>query len=235
MMLALEGVHTFYGEAHVLHGVSLRVARGAFVTLLGRNGAGKSTTLRSIMGIVPVRRGHIEFDEQDITNLAPEDIARLGLAYVPEDRRIFPNLTVQENLRLGVLGGNGTVDRTDAYREVFAYFPVLENNLGRRGGLMSGGEQQMLAIGRAMVARPSLMLIDEPTEGLSPLLVKALVGALRTINQRGTTVLLVEQNLEVALALSSALYIIDQGEIRFEGTADELRHDTSVQRRLLGV
>jgi branched-chain amino acid transport system ATP-binding protein len=234
-MLVLEGIHTFYAEAHVLHGVSLSVERGAFVTLLGRNGAGKSTTLRSIMGIVPVRRGRILFSEHDITNLAPEEIARFGVGYVPEDRRIFPNLTVQENLRLGVLGGNGTVDRTDAYREVFGYFPVLANYLGRRGGLLSGGEQQMLAIGRAMVGRPTLMLVDEPTEGLSPLLVKTLVGALREINRRGTTVLLVEQNLEVALALSSSLYIIDQGEIRFEGTADDLRHDTTIQKRLLGV
>ena len=234
-MLALEEIHTFYGEAHVLHGVSLAVKPGAFVTLLGRNGAGKSTTLRSIMGIVPVGRGRIVFNEHHITNLAPEDIARLGIGYVPEDRRIFPNLTVQENLRLGALGGDGSADRPDAYSEVFRYFPVLADRLSRRGGLLSGGEQQMLAIGRAMVGRPTLMLVDEPTEGLAPLLVKNLVGALREINKRGTTILLVEQNLEVALALSTSLYVIDQGEIQFEGTAEDLRHDTSIQKRLLGV
>jgi branched-chain amino acid transport system ATP-binding protein len=234
-MLGLEDIHTFYGEAHVLHGVSLAVKPGALVTLLGRNGAGKSTTLRSIMGIVPVRRGRIMFSGHDITNLAPEDIARFGIGYVPEDRRIFPNLTVQENLRLGVLGGDGSADRPKAYSEVFRYFPVLADRLGRRGGLLSGGEQQMLAIGRAMVGRPTLMLVDEPTEGLAPLLVKNLVGALCEINKQGTTILLVEQNLEVALALSTSLYVIDQGEIRFEGTADDLRHDTAIQKRLLGV
>jgi branched-chain amino acid transport system ATP-binding protein len=183
-MLSIENIHTFYGDAHVLHGVSLKVEPGQIVALLGRNGAGKSTTLKSIMGIAPVRFGSIRFLERDIASEPCEEIARLGIAYVPEERGILPNLTVGENLRLGVLGSGGVREADERYSEALNYFPTLKPMLGRRGGHLSGGEQQMLALARALVARPRLMLVDEPTEGLSPLMVERLVDALKLINER---------------------------------------------------
>jgi len=211
------------------------VERGTVVTLLGRNGAGKSTTLKSIMGIVPVRGGRVMLLGRDIAGQPCDAVARAGVAYVPEERGIIPNLTVGENLRLGVLGSDGRADAAARYAEAFAYFPALEPMVGRRGGLLSGGEQQMLAIARAVVARPALMLVDEPTEGLSPLLVETLVDSLRRISRQGTTILMVEQSVEVAFALSTHLYVIDQGRIRFDGPPDALRGDEALQQELLGV
>jgi branched-chain amino acid transport system ATP-binding protein len=232
-LLAVEEVHAYYGEAHILQGVSLTVAEGEIVTLIGRNGAGKTTTLRSIMGIVRPRRGRVRLRGEDITGLPPHEVARRGIAWVPEERRILPNLTVVENLRLAWLGagvkGDGRVE------EVFAYFPRLRERAGHRGRHLSGGEQQMLAIARALVAEPSVMLVDEPTEGLAPLLVQSLTEILAAINRRGTTILLVEQSLEVALALARRVYVMDQGRIQFAGTPDELRRDPAVQQRFLGV
>ena len=233
-LLAVEEMHTYYGEAHILQGVSIHVGAGEVVTLIGRNGAGKTTTLRSIMGIVPPRRGHVRFRAQDITRLDPHEIARRGIAWVPEERRVLPNLTVLENLRLGMLGG-GVRDGAQLVDEVLTYFPRLRERIDYKGRFLSGGEQQMLAIARALVARPGVMLIDEPTEGLAPLLVENLTGILAEINRRGTTILLVEQTLEVALALSHRLYVMDQGRIQFEGTPDELRHEPAIQQRFLGV
>jgi branched-chain amino acid transport system ATP-binding protein len=232
-LLALEGLHTYYGEAHILQGVSLTVHEGEIVTLIGRNGAGKTTTLRSIMGIACPRRGRVRLRGEDITGLPPHEVARRGIAWVPEERRILPNLTVVENLRLGWLGagvrGDGRVE------EAFAYFPRLRERATHRGRHLSGGEQQMLAIARALVAQPSVMLIDEPTEGLAPLLVQSLTEILAAINRRGTTILLVEQSLEVALALARRVYVMDQGRIHFEGTPEDLRRDPAVQQRFLGV
>jgi branched-chain amino acid transport system ATP-binding protein len=232
-LLELADVHAYYGEAHVLQGVSLTVHEGEVVTLIGRNGAGKTTTLRSIMGIVPVRRGRVRLRGQDVAALPTHDIVRRGIAWVPEERRVLPNLTVMENLRLGWLGtrtnGAFSVD------EVFEHFPRLRERVGHLGRHLSGGEQQMLAIARALVARPSVMLVDEPTEGLAPLLVQSLTQILAAINRRGATILLVEQSLEVALALAHRVYVIDQGRIQFEGTADALRQDPTVQHRFLGV
>ncbi|HXG04681.1 MAG TPA: ABC transporter ATP-binding protein [Candidatus Binatia bacterium] len=232
-LLALEDVHTYYGEAHILQGVSLTVHEGEIVTLIGRNGAGKTTTLRSIMGIARPRRGRVRLRGEDITGLPPHEIARRGIAWVPEERRVLPNLTVVENLRLGWLGagvrGDGRVE------EAFAYFPRLRERAGHRGRHLSGGEQQMLAIARALVAEPSVMLVDEPTEGLAPLLVQSLTEILAAINRRGTTILLVEQSLEVALALARRVYVMDQGRIQFEGTPEDLRRDPAVQQRFLGV
>ena len=235
-LLALADLHAYYGEAHILQGVSLEVGEGEVVTLIGRNGAGKTTTLRSIMGIVPPREGRITFEDRELRGLPTHAVARAGIAYVPEERRILPNLSVEENLRLGRLGADGGRRDGDAVtEEVLGYFPRLRERLAQKGKSLSGGEQQMLAIARGLVARPKLMLVDEPTEGLSPIIVANLTEILREINRRGTTILLVEQILEVALALSHRLYVMDQGRIQFEGTADQLRADPAIQQRFLGV
>jgi branched-chain amino acid transport system ATP-binding protein len=232
-LLALDDLHTYYGEAHVLQGVSLTVDEGEVVTLIGRNGAGKTTTLRSIMGIVPPRRGRVHLRGADITGLGPHQVARHGIAWVPEERRVLPNLTVLENLRLGLIGASG--DGPDRFEEVFDYFPRLRERVAHKGRHLSGGEQQMLAIARALVAAPAVMLVDEPTEGLAPLLVQSLTEILAAINRRGTTILLVEQTLEVALALSRRIYVMDQGRIQFEGTPDDLRRDPTIQQRFLEI
>ncbi|PYN47879.1 MAG: ABC transporter ATP-binding protein [Candidatus Rokuibacteriota bacterium] len=222
-LLAVEDVHTYYGEAHILQGVSLTVGEGEVVTLIGRNGAGKTTTLRSIMGIARPQRGHVRLRGEDITVLETHEIARRGIAWIPEERRVLPNLTVLENLRLGMLGASAPNGGADALDEVFAYFPRLRERIEHRGRFLSGGEQQMLAIARGLVSRPSVMLVDEPTEGLAPLLVQGLTEILAAINRRGTTILLVEQTLEVAMTLSHRLYVMDQGRIQFEGTPDARR------------
>ncbi len=235
MLLSVEDIHTYYGEAHILQGVSIRVGEGEVVTLIGRNGAGKTTTLLSIMGIARARRGAVRLAGEEITRLQTHEIVRRGIGWVPEERRVLPNLTVLENLRLGMLGGerdNAGAARLD---EVFEFFPRLRERIAQEGRSLSGGEQQMLAIARGLVARPRLMLVDEPTEGLAPLLVEDLTGILREINRRGTTILLVEQTLEVALALSHRLYVMDQGRIQFEGTPHELQNDPTIQQRFLSV
>jgi branched-chain amino acid transport system ATP-binding protein len=233
-LLSVEEVHTYYGEAHILQGVSLRLDEGEVVTLIGRNGAGKTTTLRSIMGIARPSRGRVVFRGEDIARRETHAIAQSGIAWIPEERRILPNLTVLENLRLGMLGrGGGAVD--GVLDEVFDYFPRLRERIDQRGQFLSGGEQQMLAIARGLVARPSVMLVDEPTEGLAPLIVQNLTAILARINQRGTTLLLVEQTLEVAMSLSHRLYVMDQGRIQFEGTPDALRRDPTIQQRFLEV
>ena len=235
-LLAIQDLHAYYGEAHILQGVSLAVNPGEVVTLIGRNGAGKTTTLRSIMGIVAPRGGRITFDGLELAGLPTHTIAQRGIAYVPEERRILPNLSVEENLRLGLLGaGVAKAGGEAAMNEVLGYFPRLRERLVQKGKSLSGGEQQMLAIARGLVASPKLMLVDEPTEGLSPIIVANLTEILREINRRGTTILLVEQILEVALALSHRLYVMDQGRIQFEGTPEALRADPAIQQRFLGV
>ena len=234
-LLTLEDVHTYYGEAHILQGVSVTVGEGEVVTLIGRNGAGKTTTLRSIMGIVRARRGHVRLRGDDITGLDTHEIARRGIAWIPEERRVLPNLTVLENLRLGMLGGGRANGGADVLEEVFGYFPRLRERIAHRGRFLSGGEQQMLAIARGLVSRPAVMLVDEPTEGLAPLLVQSLTEILAAINRRGTTILLVEQTLEVALALSHRVYVMDQGRIQFEGTPEQLRRDPTIQQRFLEI
>jgi branched-chain amino acid transport system ATP-binding protein len=236
VLLSIQNLHAFYGEAHILQGVSLSVHAGEVVTLIGRNGAGKTTTLRSIMGIVAPRAGHITFDGFELAGLPTHTIAQRGIAYVPEERRILPNLSVEENLRLGRLGAKGAKgDGGAVMEEVLGHFPRLRERLVQKGKSLSGGEQQMLAIARGLVASPKLMLVDEPTEGLSPLIVESLTEILREINRRGTTILLVEQILEVALVLSHRLYVMDQGRIQFEGTPEALRADPAIQQRFLGV
>jgi branched-chain amino acid transport system ATP-binding protein len=234
-LLSVEELHTYYGEAHILQGVSLAVGEGEVVTLIGRNGAGKTTTLRSIMGVARPSRGRIRFGGDDIAGLAPHEVARRGIAWIPEERRVLPNLSVADNLRLAMLGAKVRDADGKILAEVFEFFPRLKERIDYKGRFLSGGEQQMLAIARGLVAKPKLMLVDEPTEGLAPLLVQSLTAILGEISRRGSTILLVEQNLEVALALSSRLYVIDQGRIQFSGTPDELRQEPAIQQRFLGV
>ncbi|HKC06476.1 MAG TPA: ABC transporter ATP-binding protein [Methylomirabilota bacterium] len=231
-LLTVDDIHTYYGEAHILQGVSLTVGEGEVVTMIGRNGAGKTTTLLSIMGIARARRGAVRLGGADITRLETHDIVRRGIGWVPEERRVLPNLTVLENLRLGMMAaaGAGSEQRLE---EALEFFPRLRDRIAQKGRFLSGGEQQMLAIARGLVARPRIMLVDEPTEGLAPLLVQSLTDILREINRRGTTILLVEQTLEVAMALSHRLYVMDQGRIQFEGTPDALRQDPTIQQRFL--
>jgi branched-chain amino acid transport system ATP-binding protein len=231
-LLSLEDLHTYYGEAHILQGVSIAVREGEVVTMIGRNGAGKTTTLLSIMGIARARRGAVKLGGEAITRRETHEIVRRGVGWVPEERRVLPNLTVLENLRLGMMAADraGAEQRLE---EALEYFPRPRERIAQKGRFLSGGEQQMLAIARGLVARPRIMLVDEPTEGLAPLLVQSLTGILREINRRGTTILLVEQILEVAMALSHRLYVMDQGRIQFEGTPDALRQDPTIQQRFL--
>ncbi|MCB2193174.1 MAG: ABC transporter ATP-binding protein [Deltaproteobacteria bacterium] len=232
-MLELKGVHTYYGLSHILFDVSLTVKSGEVVCLLGRNGAGKSTTMRSIMGLTPPKRGSIVYKGQDITNLKAHLRARLGLGYVPDDRRVFADLTVGENLEIVARGGTGkdqwTKDR------VYSFFPPLAEIDGRQAGFLSGGEQQMLTIARALMTNPDFLLLDEPTEGLAPLVVRMLADQIASLKQTGLTVLLAEQNQEVALGLADRGYIIDNGVIRYSGTIEDLRADEEVRKRYLMV
>jgi branched-chain amino acid transport system ATP-binding protein len=231
-MLVLEDVHSYYGQSHVIQGVSLRVGRGETVALVGRNGAGKTTLLKTAIGVVPARAGRVRFDGTDVTAWDTHAIARRGMTLVPEERRIFPRLTVDENLRVATLAGGGD---PAARARVFEYFPRLRDRLGHAGQDLSGGEQQMLALARGFLARPRLMLIDELSGGLMPLLVDALMDILRAINAEGVTILLVEQDLEVALALATRCYVLDQGRIQFAGSVEALRADRDIQQRYLGV
>jgi branched-chain amino acid transport system ATP-binding protein len=235
-LLELEDVHTYYGEAHILQGVSLTVGEGEVVSLIGRNGAGKTTTLLSIMGIARPSRGRVRLRGEDLTRLDTHEVVRRGVAWIPEERRVLPNLTVRENLRLAVIGAGGSREEAaPRMAEVFRYFPRLEERIAHRGRFLSGGEQQMLAIARGLVAKPAVMLVDEPTEGLAPILVQNLTDILAAINRTGTTILLVEQTLEVALTLSRRLYVMDQGRVQFEGTPDQLRKDPTIQQRFLEI
>ncbi|MCL6499756.1 MAG: ATP-binding cassette domain-containing protein [Firmicutes bacterium] len=227
-MLQVEGLHTYYGLSHVLFDVSLQVQEGEAVFLLGRNGAGKSTTLKSVVGLVPPRRGAVRYRGRDVVGLAPHAVAQLGVGYVPDDRRIFPDLTVWENLEVAVRRhGYWTFDR------VFELFPVLREKRHHRGSHLSGGEQKMLAIARALVGNPDLLLLDEPMEGLAPRLVRVLEDRIRQLKATGLTVLLAEQNVGAALRLADRGYVIDDGRIRFEGTVEELQANHEVRRRYL--
>jgi branched-chain amino acid transport system ATP-binding protein len=243
-MLAVEDVHAYYGQSHIIQGVSLHVARGETVALVGRNGAGKTTLLKTIMGIVRARRGQVRLDGADVTALPTYVIARRGITLVPEDRRIFPRLTVEENLRVALLARTARTDNGEpsprdgsaaGLDEVFDYFPRLRERLGHAGQNLSGGEQQMLALARGFLTRPRIMLIDELSGGLMPLLVEQLMAILQRINAAGITILLIEQDLEVALALARRAYVIDQGAIQFSGSVDALREDTDIQQRYLGL
>jgi branched-chain amino acid transport system ATP-binding protein len=232
-LLDIQGLDAYYGQSHVLQGISIKIEPKEMVALIGRNGAGKTTILKSIIGIEVFRKGLIKFQGEDITNYKTHVICRKGIAIVPEDRRIFPNLSVRENLNLGMLYVNKK-DWTRTLDEILSYFPILRDRLIQRGGSMSGGEQQMLAIARALVSRPKLMLIDEPSEGLMPMVVATLVEAIKRANRAGTTILLVEQNIELSLReLCKRAYIIDQGTIPYSGDADEILQNEEIKQKFL--
>jgi branched-chain amino acid transport system ATP-binding protein len=230
-LLAVEGIDTYYGHSHVLQDVSFTIEEGEVVTLVGRNGAGKTTTLRSIMGLTPPKRGTIRFDGREVEGRDPHEIRRLGVSWVPEDRRLFPTLRVSENLTLAANRG----DNTDL-EPVYERFPRLDERREQAAGTMSGGEQQMLAIARALVGLDTdLLLLDEPSEGLAPRIVDSVVDIVRELNEEGVTVLLVEQNADMALSLADRAYVIDGGSIVFDGPAAELEANRELMERYLGV
>ena len=229
-VLALEGVHAVYGLSRVLHGVSLEAAAGEVVSLLGRNGAGKSTTLKAVVGLVEVTGGAVRLDGREITRVPTHQISRLGVGYVPEDRRIFTDLTVEENLSVGEKGpGRWGRDR------VYEFFPKLAAMARRRGGSLSGGEQQMLTVARTLMGNPRLLLLDEPSEGLAPVVVKALAEQIAALKREGLTILLSEQNLKFAARLADRVYVIERGQIRFAGPMQALLDDEALRRAYLSV
>ncbi len=231
-ILKLQDVHTFYGKSHILHGISLEVRAGEILCLLGRNGVGKTTTLKSIMGLIPQRRGTLLFQGKDISQLDSYLIPRLGIGYVPQGRHIFSELTVRENLKIGIVT-NDIQPKSD--EEIFRYFPILAERLNQLGGTLSGGEQQMLAIARALVPSPKLILLDEPSEGLMPKMVKLVVEIIQKINQTGVAILWVEQKLGTVIETSHRIHLISKGKVEYEGTPKELMADREVQLRYLGV
>jgi branched-chain amino acid transport system ATP-binding protein len=235
-LLAVAGIHTYYGKSHILHGVSLEVGRGEVVGLLGRNGVGKSTTLKAIAGLVHPSAGEVVFEGQSIGRLPSHKLARLGIGYVPEQRRIFPLLTVLENLRTGLeRRGVDKAKRTGLLDKIYAYFPILAERRNQPGGTLSGGEQQMLAIARAMTLEPKIILLDEPTEGLMPRMVSQISQIVDALRNEGVAVLLVEQNVPLTLAASRRVYFIEKGEVRHHALTSELHVDDPVIHRYLGV
>jgi branched-chain amino acid transport system ATP-binding protein len=230
-MLEVKNIHCYYGLSHILFNVSLTVSRGEIVCLLGRNGAGKSTTMKSIMGLVPPREGKITFKGEDVTGKQPYTLARRGLGFVPDDRRVFKDLTVGENLEISERRSEGAAAWT--IDTVYDFFPALKHIHGRRACFLSGGEQQMLTIARALMTNPEFVLLDEPTEGLAPMVVKVLEERIESLKHRGLTVLLAEQNQKVALRLSERAYLIDNGVIRYEGGIDDLRANVEVRKKYL--
>ena len=235
-LVLVEDVHTYYGKSHILHGVSLQVAPGEVVGLLGRNGVGKSTTLKTIMGLVQPSQGTVLLEGNAITRMPPHKLARLGIGYVPEDRRIFRQLTVMENLRTGLDREGVTEERKKALLEkVFNFFPVLSERRNQAGGTLSGGEQQMLAIARAMMLEPKIILLDEPTEGLMPRMVSQIHQIIDALHRDGVAILLVEQNVPLTLEASQRVYIMEKGEIRHHAASSELKVGDAVIKQYLGV
>jgi branched-chain amino acid transport system ATP-binding protein len=235
-MIEVDDIHTYYGHSYILQGLSLQVAPGEIVAVLGRNGVGKTTLMRSIIGFTPPQRGHIRFCGLGIEGLPPEKIARLGIALVPQGRRVFRSLTVAETLTIAARPKDSSADMPGWVGErVYRAFPRLRERCDQRSGNLSGGEQQMLATGRALVSNPALIMLDEPTEGLSPLLVRELQAVLRQLQADGTTLLLVEQRVNFALALADRIYLMNKGQIAHETTPDILRSDADLRRRFLGI
>ncbi len=236
-MLKANGIHSFYGKSHILQGVSINLEQGNLVCLLGRNGVGKTTTLKSIMGMVKPAEGSILFKEREIVGRQPYEIARLGIGIVPEDRRIFPSLTVQENLLMGIVKRPESLSVGERWsvEKVYDLFPLLRNRMKQKGGHLSGGEQQMLTMGRTLMGNPELILIDEPTEGLAPKIVAQVTGVLAAIHRSGTTLLLVEQNYKSAIKLAERFYIMSKGQVVFEGGGETLIQAAEVRKKYLEV
>jgi branched-chain amino acid transport system ATP-binding protein len=233
-LLELDEIHTFYGNIEALKGVSLTVEEGECVTLIGSNGAGKSTTLRSISGLTSARTGFVRFRGKDITRMAPQDIVQLGISQSPEGRRTFQRMTVSENLDMGAYLRRDKEIEQDRQR-VYELFPRLEERKSQKSGTMSGGEQQMLAIGRALMARPKLLLLDEPSMGIAPILVERIYETIAEINKQGTTILLVEQNANFALSVSNRAYVLETGKVALSDDSDKLRENPQVQEAYLGA
>jgi branched-chain amino acid transport system ATP-binding protein len=236
-MLEVRTLHSYYGKSHILHGVSLDLKEGELVCLLGRNGVGKSTTLKSIMGVVQPREGSIRFHQQELIGKPPFEIARLGVGYVPEDRRIFRSLTVHENLLMGIKGGQkrSTGDGGWTIERIYQLFPKLEERRNNKGGYLSGGEQQMLTVVRTLMGNPRVILVDEPTEGLAPLIVRDVLEMLAAVRKSGVTILMVEQNFKAAIKVADRYYIMSKGQIVFSGNTDELLAAETIRKNYLEV
>ena len=237
MLLDVTDLNTYYGESHVLQDISLNVAEGEIVALLGRNGMGKSTTLKSIMGLLKPRSGKVTFEDRDLTRQRPHKVARAGIGYVPEERRIFPNLTVLDNLLIGVK--RGKIDTSDpnswTVERIFEHFPFMKDRTNQKGGLLSGGEQQMLTIGRTLMGNPKLLMVDEPTEGLSPIMIKTVKEVLEEIGKSGISILLVEHNFKLATSLAKRVFIMGKAHIGFSGTTEELDASPQIIEKYLEV
>ncbi len=236
MLLAVKDLHACYGTSHVLQGISLGVEEGEIVGLLGRNGMGKSTTLKAIMGLLKPRSGSVMVKGRDVTGYPPHRVARAGIGYVPEERRIFPHLTVLDNLRMGIKAlGMSVAENQNGWdlERIFSHFPMLRERMHHQGSHLSVGEQQMLAIGRTLMGNPELLLVDEPTEGLAPLMAKEVWNILSEINRSGVSILLVERNLKVATSLATRVYVMGKGHIGFAGTGEELKAHREIQEKYL--
>jgi len=235
LLLSLNNIHSYYGHIHALKGISVDVHKGEIVTLIGSNGAGKSTTLRTISGMMHPKEGSIILNGKDISKMEPHDIVLAGLGHVPEGRGIFPKLTVKENLEMGAYVRKDLTSFKDDIEHVFSLFPRLKERITQKGGTLSGGEQQMLAMGRALMAKPKILLLDEPSMGLAPLLVELIFDIIKKLNEEGTTILLVEQNALMALSIAHRGYVLQTGEIILSDSAKNLKHDEMVQKSYLGV
>jgi len=233
-LLELENIHAYYGHIHALKGVSLKVEEGEIVTLIGANGAGKSTTLRTISGLIHARDGSIRLSGKNITRMAPHDIVAAGVGHVPEGRGIFPRLTVRENLEMGAFTIKSAAEVRQRMEVVFGLFPRLRERIEQKGGTLSGGEQQMLATGRGLMLKPKILLMDEPSMGLAPVLVDAIFNVIVQLNKDGTTILLVEQNALMALRTAARAYVLETGRIVLAGTAQEVAQNPEVKRAYLG-
>lgn len=233
-MLKIVGLNVYYAAIHALHDISIEVKRGEIVTLIGANGAGKTSILRAISGLIPIKSGSVIFEDKPIHNTPSYQLSKLGIAHVPEGRRIFANMSVMENLELGAYIRKDKSNIAKDYNMVFDRFPILKERIKQMAGTLSGGEQQMLAMGRALMVRPRILLLDEPSMGLAPLVVKNIFSIIEEINKSGTTILLVEQNAHMALSIANKAYVLETGKIVLEGDSKELLNDDAVRSAYLG-
>jgi branched-chain amino acid transport system ATP-binding protein len=233
--LEVKNIHTFYATSHILFGVSIEVNQGECVCLLGRNGVGKTTTLKSIMGLARTKKGGIRYNEEDISRMQPYQIARLGIGYVPEDRIIFPDLTIRENLEIAIKPSVSSGYPTWSVEKIYQLFPALEPMDNKPGGYLSGGEQQMLTIGRTLMGNPVLMLLDEPVEGIAPVVVKELSKQIKHLKKLGLSILFTEQNIQFATEIADRAYVIEGGKVRYQGTMQDLDSQTEVKEKYLMI